>query len=64
MATVLQQDVLRLDVAVDDTLAVSIMHGVGDLGRDPNGVIHRKLFFPTEPVTEALPLHVRHHIAE
>ena len=37
-AAVVQQDVLRLDVAMDDAVAVGVVEGAGDLGGDAHGV--------------------------
>ena len=59
-----QENVLRLDVAVDNALAVSVAERVGDLAGDPEGVFERKLLFTVEPGPERLPLHVGHHIVE
>ena len=40
---VLQQDVLRLDVAVDHALAVGVVERGGDLAREPERLLHRQL---------------------
>ena len=37
-----EQDVLRLDVAVDDVLPVGVVDRLGDLLRDPQGVGERQ----------------------
>ncbi len=38
-----QQDVPRLDVAVDDALVMGVVQRLGDLGEDPQPVLHRQL---------------------
>ena len=40
---VLEQDVLRLDVAVDDALAVRVVERRGHLAREPERLVHREL---------------------
>ena len=37
--TVFEEDILRLDVAVDDTLPVGVLERVGDLAREPHRII-------------------------
>jgi hypothetical protein len=39
----MQQNVLRLDVAVDHALSVGVVEGVGGLPRDPERVGDREL---------------------
>jgi hypothetical protein len=63
-AAVLKEDVRRLDVPVDNALAVGIVQGSGDVDRDPERLFHRKLALPIEPLAQGLPLHVRHHVEE
>lgn len=41
-AVVVDQDVGRFDVAVSDTVSMSVGEGVGDLGDDPHRLIERK----------------------
>ena len=43
---VVQQDVLRLDVAVNDSLPVGVVESARDLGRDPYRIGDRKAAFP------------------
>ena len=45
-----QHDVLRLDVAVHNVVAVRIRQRVGDLARDLEGVIERQLRLPLQPL--------------
>ena len=43
-----EEDVLRLDVAVNDALGVGILDGEGHLAGDANGLAHRELGFVLE----------------
>ena len=58
----LQQDVLRLDVAVDHALGVGVAQRFGHLDRDPDCVGHRELALAVHPRAERLARHVRHHV--
>ena len=60
----LQQDVLRLDVAVDDLALVGVLQRFGRLADDPEGVLDGKLVLPDEPVAERLALDEGHDIVE
>ena len=60
----LEQDVLRLDVAVDDAPAVRVAQRVGHLAGDPKRVVHRELLFAGQPVAEGLSLDERHHVEQ
>ena len=55
-----EQDVLRLDVAVDDAVLVGVVQRAGRLAGDPERVLHRELPLPAEPVAEALALDEGH----
>jgi len=46
-----QQDVLRLDVAVDDAVRVRLAERVGDLARDAQRLVDRKLALAVELVS-------------
>src|SRR5207249_2248159 len=59
-----QEDVLRLDVAVDDVMAVGIAQGVCDLASDRERIIERELSLAEKPSTQRLALHVRHGVIE
>ena len=63
-AAVVQQDVLRLDVALHDPPAVRVVERAGDLGGDAHRVGNRELLLAVQPVAQRLALHVRHHIEE
>jgi hypothetical protein len=60
----LQQDVLRLDVAVDDAVRVSVVERVGHLASDLQRVRDGQLPIAREPVTQRLSLHEGHHVEE
>ncbi len=60
--TALQQDVLRLDVAVDDLAVVGVLQRFGRLADDAEGVLDGKLVLPDEPVADGLALDERHDI--
>jgi hypothetical protein len=59
-----EQDVLRLDVAVDHVVAVSVIEGRGDLAGDGQGVGEWELPLALEPLPEGVALHVGHDIEE
>ena len=63
-AAVVQQDVLRLDVAVDDVVPVGVVERAGDLRRDAHRVVDRELLLPLESVAQRLALDERHHVVE
>jgi hypothetical protein len=59
-----QQDVARLDVAVDDVVAVGVVQRVGRLPRDADRLVHAELALAVELVPERLALDERHHVVE
>jgi hypothetical protein len=59
-----QQNVLRLDVAVDDPVAVGITQGGGHVTGDSKPVSQGELLFPGEPVPQRFPLDVGHDVVE
>jgi hypothetical protein len=60
----LEQDVLRLDVAVDHSVGVGVVQRAQHLAGDLKRVIDGKLALPVKPLTEALPIYVRHGVPE
>jgi hypothetical protein len=60
----LQQDVLRLDVAVHDAACVRVVERLGDLAREAHRLVHRERPVPREPRAQRLPIDVRHHVVE
>ena len=61
---VTQQDVLRLDVAMDHAQPVGVAEGIGHLASDGDGVVDRELSFALEPVPQRLARHERHHVVQ
>ena len=59
-----EQDVLRLDVAMDDALPVGVGQRVGDLARDLQRVLHRELGLARQAVPQRLALDVGHDVVE
>jgi hypothetical protein len=59
-----QQDVLRLDVAVDDVMAMGVAQGVSDLAGDGQCIVERELSLAGKPSTQRLAVHVRHGVIE
>ena len=47
-----QEDVLGLDVAVDQAVAMGVFQGGGDLAHDADRLVDRELLFPGEPVSQ------------
>jgi hypothetical protein len=62
--TAREHDVLGLDVAVDDVVAVRVRERIGDLARDLERVIDRQLLLACEPVSQRTALDVRHDVVE
>ena len=61
---VLEQDVLRLDVAVDHALAVGVVQRGRDLPRQPQGLVHRELLLPGQPRPQRFAGDVGHDVVE
>ena len=59
---VVQQDVLGLDVAVDDAVAVRVVERGGDLGGDAHGVRDGEVLLALQPVAQRFPFHERHDV--
>jgi len=54
------QDVRRLDVAVDDAVGVRIVEGIGHLGDDVHHERQRQRLVPLEKRIEVRPAHILH----
>jgi hypothetical protein len=63
-AAIMQQDVLRLDVAVDHPVAVRVVEGVSDLGRDPHRFVDAQLRLAVQFVAQRLTFDERHYRIE
>ena len=59
-ASAFEQDVVGLDVAVDEVVAVRVGQRLGHLARDADRLRHGQLPFPVEAGTERLALDIRH----
>ena len=59
-----QQDVARLDVAVDDALSMSVVQRVRHFARDAKGLGSRDRAAPHDAIPERLPFDVRHHVVQ
>ena len=59
---IVQQDVLRLDVAVDHAVAVGVVERPGDLGSDADRIADRELLLAVQPVPQRFALDERHHV--
>ena len=60
----MEQDVLGLDVAVDDAVAMGVVEGAGDFLREADGILDRELLFAGEPIAEGLALDEGHDVEE
>ena len=63
-ATIVQEDVLRLDVAVDHSVAMGIVERAGDLGRYAYCIAERELLLAGEARAEGLALDVGHDVEQ
>ena len=61
---VCEQDVLRLDVAMDDALRVRVVQGLGRPRARSERVVERELLLALEPLPQRLAVHVRHDVVE
>ena len=59
-----EQDVVGLDVAVHDAVAVRVVQRLGHLAGEPDGVLDRQLDFALQPVAQGLALDVGHRVPE
>jgi len=62
--TGLEQDVLRLDIAMHHVAAVGVVQGIRHLAADAQGVVERDLSLAVQAATQRLPLHVGHHVVQ
>ena len=60
----MDQDVARLDIAVDHALSMRIAECLGDVGGDVDSISDRKLLLTVQPVLQRVAFHVGHHIEE
>ena len=59
-----QEDVLRLQVAMDDAVTMRVVERAADGDGEPHRFVHRQLLFTIEPRAERLPLHEGHHVEQ
>ena len=57
-----QQDILRLDVAVDHAVIVRVLQGAGHFGGDADRVRDRQLPLAGQPVAQRFAVHKGHHV--
>ena len=62
--SLVQQDVLGLDVAVDDVVAVGVVERVRHLAGDPHRVVDGELLLVGEPVAQRFAFDVGHDVVE
>ena len=62
--SIVQQDVLRFDVAMDDVMPVGVVQRIQHLPRDPDRLADGELAFPVEPVPERLAVHEGHRVPQ
>ena len=60
----LEENVLRLDVAMHDSLAMRERQRIRDLDENAHCILHGELAALLEPVAQRLAAHVRHHVPE
>ena len=60
----MQQDVLGLDVAVNDAVAVGVIERIRHIPRNAHRFIHAELRFAVQLGAKRLSLDVRHHIVQ
>ena len=64
ISDVIEQDILRLDVAVDDSAPVGIVQCISDTGGDAHRLVDAELGLPVELAPERLALDERHDVEE
>ena len=60
----MQQDVLRLDVAMHDAAAMGVVERTRHLGGNADRIRNRELLVPRQPVAEGLALDVGHDVEQ
>ncbi len=63
-AAIVQQDVLRLDVAMNNAVAVGVIESGGNLCSQAHSIGHRQLLLAVQPIAERLTLDERHDVEE
>ena len=58
----LEEDVLRLEVAMDHAAGVGVGQGVPEQGHQANGLVHRELALALEPGAQRLAFDVGHDV--
>ena len=61
---VLEQDVARFYVTVDDAVFMGVLERTGDLRGESHSLIYRKLLLSVDAVREVLPFDVGHHVEQ
>ena len=61
---ILQEDVLRLDVAVNDPLPMCVLKRAGHFARDAQRIRYRPLLLALEACTQRLAAHVGHDVEQ
>ena len=60
--TVMQEDILRLDVTMHDATAMGVVERFGGLAGEPDRIRDRQATIAREPCTERLAIHERHRV--
>jgi hypothetical protein len=61
---VLEEDILRLDISVDEPVTVGVVERVRDFAGDPHRLVDRELMFARHPRAQRLPIDIRHHVEQ
>ena len=61
-STVVEQDVFRLDVAVDDVLSMRVVERIRDGGRDADRLVDAELRFAVQFVPQRFAVDERHDV--
>src|SRR5207249_2873515 len=62
--TLVEHDILGLDIAMDDAASVREVEGRGDRAGNAQGLVEWQLAFALQALAQALALDVRHHVIE